>query len=65
MCATATMKNKAPKIVIVECENIRVVIATHCPPEYLEIQRDGKPIYKAKSKKKVKATAAIWKDAGR
>ena len=50
---------KAQKIIIVECENIRVVIATTAPPEYLEIQRDGKPIYKAKSKKKVKATAEI------
>lgn len=55
---------KPPKIIIVECADIRVVIATHCPPEYLEIQRGGKAIYRAKSKKKVKATASIWKDAG-
>ena len=56
---------KPAKIIIVECGNIRVVIATHSPPEYLEIQRDGKPIYKAKTKKKVKATAEIWQDASR
>ena len=54
---------KPAKIIIVECADIRVVIATHCPPEYLEIQRDGKPIYKAKSKKKVRATAEIWQNS--
>ena len=57
------MKAKKNKIIILERDDIRVIMATKNPPEYLEVQQAGKTIYKAGSKKKIKSTVQIWTDA--
>lgn len=54
---------KPNKIIILERGDIRVIMATKHPPEYLEVQQGGKTIYKAGSKKKIKKTVQIWNDA--